>query len=69
MNWIKLTDKLPPENKGVLVFARGVIATARMYHYKDGIYWSGEGFGGYEWDFDFQKGDVTHWMFLPKPPA
>lgn len=28
----------------------------------------GHGFGGYEWEFDFQTDQATHWMPLPEPP-
>lgn len=26
------------------------------------------GFGGYEWDWDFEWEDLTHWMPLPVAP-
>jgi hypothetical protein len=27
------------------------------------------GFGGYEWDWEFDWDDLTHWTPLPAPPA
>lgn len=27
------------------------------------------GFGGYEWEFDFDWEDLTHWMPLPPAPV
>jgi len=29
---------------------------------------SAVGFGGYEWEWDFDFMDITHWMPLPEPP-
>jgi hypothetical protein len=35
---------------------------------KDSKFPDGVAFGGYEWDWDFDPRDLTHWMPLPKPP-
>ena len=29
----------------------------------------GHGFGGDEWDYDFEFEQATHWMSLPAPPS
>ena len=31
--------------------------------------WEGHLIGGYEWNWEFDERNITHWMPLPAPPA
>jgi len=84
-DWISVKDKLPPVGVGVLVAGRmqvvgdlGFISvpfvTAAQYspignQGSLSVWWDGHCFQGYEWEFDFEAEQVTHWMALPEPPS
>ena len=71
--WIKCSERMPPEHVGVLV-TDGYLVTAAEWgpiKYKDGRvvpWWDGHCFSGHEWEFDFSNTSITHWMPLPSPP-
>jgi hypothetical protein len=73
MEWIKFTDKHPEENVGVLVTDGTVISAGSIQYYGDKkqyFHLMGEGFGGYEWEWDWGSDmNVTHWMEMPKLPS
>lgn len=75
--WIDIKEKKPPKQIGVLVYAnRGarpeVITVAEFDYCTDGkditTSLNSHGFGGYEWEYDFEAKDITHWRPLPNPP-
>ena len=69
MHWIPIAEQYPKEGN-VLVYANdkweGEIIMAAEW-------WRGEWhpimISGYEWDWDFNLGSISHWMPLPDPPA
>ena len=65
MKWIALQDKFPESYEGVLV-TDGVVVTAAELTKSFG--WTGHEFGGYEWEWDFNEEEITHWMPLPELP-
>lgn len=67
MNWILINDTLPDEHKHVLISNGKEIGSASLAFYADKtqFYWRGEGFSGYEWEWDFEP---THWAELPELP-
>jgi len=75
--WISIKDKPIPADTPVLVAATSwtdqkLISICQVSYYTDGNTISsslcGVGFGGYEWEFDFEHKDISHWRPLPKPP-
>ncbi len=71
--WISVKDKLPERGVGVLITDGRMVTCAEFggtYQNRNGEYisWNGHEFGGYEWEFDFDEGNITHWMSLPQPP-
>lgn len=57
--WISVKDRMPRESDPVLVWGNGFIEVG----------WYGETLG--RWmseNFDYDEGEVTHWMPLPEPP-
>lgn len=77
VQWILVSDRLPPLDHGVLVFAKGFgVTCASRWTWvsscpESNWRWDGHLFSGYtgEWEFDFQDSDVTHWAELPQPPS
>ena len=70
-NWINVKDKLPPFDIGVLVTDVAIVTVAQRYKFdltSKKLWWTSHGYGGYEWDFDFDPKDITHWAELPEPP-
>lgn len=71
MKWILLSERLPKEGQGVLITDGKTMVTAEIGDYferKNCYFWSPVGFSGYEWEYDFEYEDVTHWMELPEAP-
>lgn len=67
--WVSVKDRLPEKQIGVLITDGKSIASAEFIEVDNGyVYWTGFGFGGYEWEFDFRSESVTHWMQLPTLP-
>ena len=69
MDWINIAIRQPGHNEEVLVTDGDIVTAAQAdrQFYQDGrIRWSGWGFSGYEWEYDFEE--ITHWMPLPSPP-
>ena len=56
----KRTPILATDGKVIVVLERGECAG------KDSPI--SVGFGGYEWEWDFEWKNLTHWMPLPEPP-
>jgi len=69
MNWTRIKDRLPELNVGVLITDGKVIVAAERTDFGGGrLWWTGHGFGGDEWEFDFMDDDITHWTALPEGP-
>lgn len=58
MEWIKCSERLPDDNKMVLVFEHDKNGDGGSYN----IVW------GWSVDVAFKRGITSHWMPLPKPP-
>lgn len=69
INWIKITDQLPPEKIGILVSDGKIVTCAVMENYVNGLYFYTHESGGYEWEWDFDTNKITHWATLPSPPS
>lgn len=69
--WIDISNYLPKEGDGIIV-TDGKIVTVASLEYLKGkpFWWSGHGFGGDEWEFEFSEvfssNEITHWMPLPE---
>jgi len=78
VTWIKVSDKGLPFDKPILVYAktkwqfegdRGYMATVAVMKASSGSIWlAAVGFSGYEWEYDFEYKDITHWAELPEAP-
>jgi len=75
--WISVKDRLPEHGEAILVYSTKsmtgdpIITTCRIdrHSFSPEIWMDGYGFGGYEWEYDFDWKDITHWMPLPSPPT
>lgn len=72
--WIRISERLPENDVGVLVTDGKIVTAAALSYWKDAPHWwGGHGFSGHEWNFDFSerfdRGAITHWMPLPPVPA
>lgn len=73
MEWIKCSEKMPPDETAVLVNLNGElrIGELRWEHptheesYQSFRYWDCPYNDGQSWEVF----DITHWMPLPSPPA
>jgi hypothetical protein len=63
-DWRPIETK--PKNRPILV-TDGRFVTAVLFE-SDSGYPYGVEFGGYEWEWDFDWRELTHWMPLPEPP-
>jgi len=58
-----------PAGVGILVTDGKLVTVGEWEYWDDGRCWlSGHGFGGYEWEYDNNPEEWTHWMPLPEPP-
>jgi hypothetical protein len=74
--WVPMAERLPPTNTPVLVCAYdGTVTAAKFEHEpaKDFLWWHGAGFGGHEWEWNWDASSarpwrgVTYWMPMPAP--
>lgn len=63
-DWISVTDQPMPMDVPILVAAGEIVTVVRV----DDDSLQSVGFDGYVWEYDFQVGDITHWMPLPNLP-
>lgn len=67
--WIDIKKKIPPLGKGILVTDGKTMTITRIEELGDKRrYMDGFGFSGYEWEYDFEYEDITHWMPLCNVP-
>lgn len=77
--WHKFSypDSMPPMNVGILITDGEIVTVTELKNYFadqpvesiDDISLHGHGFGGYEWDYDFDDvSKITHWALLPPVP-
>jgi len=68
--WMSVEDRLPDDGDKILVYNGDCITacTVDRDDSRDWLWMDGLCFGGYEWEYDFEWGSVTHWMSLPEPP-
>jgi hypothetical protein len=57
--WISVKDRMPSDGDSVLVWGCGFIEIG--WYNEDLRTWQAE-------DFNYDDGEVTHWMPLPEPP-
>ena len=68
MEWKKITDSLPPlDTNVILTDGEEVFCGNRELNYNKINCWSNQPCDGvcYGW---YEKGEITHWMEMPKPP-
>ncbi len=71
IKWIDIKKQLPIHGQKALITDGKEVAAgeADLKFLDDGqIWWDGCGYGGDEWEWDFDIDQVTHWMPLPEPP-
>ena len=61
MNWIKIKDKLPPDDDDYLTYGDNIVQILSFTSDVDGIYWYN--------DNTNDEYNITHWMELPNSPA
>lgn len=54
--------------EGVLITDGNIVTVAERSSVCGDIWWDGHYFSGYEWEWDFDTRDITHWAKLPLPP-
>lgn len=70
-NWISVEDRMPElEERVLLITQSGEIVTGwlRKLPQADTYFCFGNVFAGWDYDFNYDLGAVTHWQILPKPP-
>ncbi len=67
--WVDIKKELPEKNQAVLITDGKEVASASLDYIRGEVWWDAYGFGGYEWEFNFGKNEVTHWMPIPNPPG
>jgi hypothetical protein len=67
MDWISVKDKLPEEDRNVILFSRNEVFCGNLYVVKNKVFWGIQGCDGICYGF-YEKGEPTHWMPLPNPP-
>jgi hypothetical protein len=77
MEWIAISDNLPPAGVPILVTdGKSVVSCFADYKYLNryeivkGAKFSVDpcGVSGYEYDVDFESHEATHWMLIPELP-
>jgi hypothetical protein len=77
VDWISMSEQVPPYDLPVLIRAHdGTITAARLVYYAGPgggmLSWGGVGFDGYEWEWNWRDVGkhmgVTHWAYMPKGP-
>ena len=66
--WVSVKKKKIPFDKPVLLTDGNGTLQLSMLTKKGYSYFSPVGFDGYEWDWNLEVKDVTHWRLAPKPP-
>jgi hypothetical protein len=76
MNWISVKDKPFPKDRPFLVYSyySDDYSTSSYFcvveledHGEAGHFITSPNVSGYEWEFDFNEKDITHWSELEKP--
>ena len=74
--WIRLQDQAPKIGQAVLISDGKAIYCATYAPWfrpvghpdRNMNCWDPHGFGGSEWEWDFEENSITHWMPLPELP-
>ena len=67
--WIPITVAPLPFMQGILVTDGEKIICCEVQNLGGGVFWlAGHNFDGHEWDWEFDKNRITHWMPLPELP-
>jgi hypothetical protein len=61
MNWISVKDRLPENGQRVMIYNGIEIMDGFNWWKEDDIFQN-------DYDQEFKKQEVTHWMKLPDPP-
>jgi hypothetical protein len=70
--WVEFNKQRPPLNEGIIVTDGKGVTVCELERWEtrkkeERFSMCGYGFGGYEWEFDFEYENITKWMPLPKP--
>lgn len=57
-----------PIKKPILITDGTIVTVTYLETWGDVVDMFGHGFSGYEWDYDFDVSDATHWQPLPDAP-
>lgn len=68
MNWISVKDQEPPLGIPILVSNGAYLTLTELTSRTRGACMSPVGFGGYEWEYEFEVKDITHWVKAPALP-
>ena len=70
MDWKDIQKELPEKGVGVLVTDGKIVTSAELAEpfRLVNLRWTGHEYSGYEWEFDFNEHNITHWMPLPNLP-
>ncbi len=66
MEWVDIKKTKPKHGEKVFITDGNVIVSAKVDAESfDYIWWEPYGFDGFEWDWDFEHKEITHWAELP----
>ncbi len=68
MNWIKCSERMPPELTEVFCYIPGINGHLPGKDWQDSDYCTGEHIAGNWKRMDNENIHVTHWMPLPESP-